>query len=54
MKNLIDIFQNMESDVNDFDTEDWRSVASNIKDGTAEMSGAIQQLKKALGYSDTF
>jgi hypothetical protein len=41
---------NLEGDVDDFDTGNWREVVPEVKSGTDELREAIDSLKLALGY----
>jgi outer membrane murein-binding lipoprotein Lpp len=41
----------LEGDVEDFDSESWRDVVPRIKEGAESVRGALDNLKKALGYS---
>lgn len=52
-KSLEDAASSLESNVADFDTENWRDVVENIKKDSADVSDGIETLKRALGYSDT-
>jgi hypothetical protein len=51
MKNLVDTFQNLDGDIGDFATDDWKDVVPQVRDGAVEVGDAIQQMKTALGYS---
>jgi hypothetical protein len=50
MKNLVDAVDARESDVGDFDSENWREVVPNVKTAASEVSDAVDELRKALGY----
>jgi outer membrane murein-binding lipoprotein Lpp len=41
----------LEGDVEDFDSESWRDVVPRIKEGAESVRGALDDLKKALGYT---
>jgi hypothetical protein len=41
----------LEGDVEDFDSESWREVVPRIKEGAESVRGALDDLKKALGYT---
>ena len=41
----------LEEDAEDFDSESWRDVVPRIKEGAESVRGALDDLKKALGYS---
>jgi hypothetical protein len=41
----------LEEDAEDFDSENWRDVVPRIKEGAESVRGALETLKKALGYS---
>jgi hypothetical protein len=51
MKNLVDTFDNLDGDIGDFATDDWKDVVPQVRDGASEVGDAIQKLKTALGYS---
>jgi hypothetical protein len=42
---------NLEGDVENFDTDNWREVVPEVKAGTDELRDALDSLKRALGYS---
>jgi hypothetical protein len=42
---------NLEADVEEFDNGDWRDVVPRVKEGADSIRGALDDLKKALGYS---
>ena len=52
VQSIDDAIANLEGDVDDFDTENWREVVPNMKASTDEIREAFDQLKTALGYSD--
>ena len=52
VQSIDDAIANLEGDVDDFDTENWREVVPNVKSSTDEIREAFDQLKTALGYSD--
>jgi hypothetical protein len=41
---------NLEGDVENFDSDNWRDVVPEVKSGTEELRGALDSLKLALGY----
>jgi hypothetical protein len=41
----------LEEDAEAFDSESWRDVVPRIKEGAESVRGALDNLKKALGYS---
>jgi outer membrane murein-binding lipoprotein Lpp len=41
----------LEADVEDFDSESWRDVVPRIKESAESVRGALDDLKKALGYT---
>jgi outer membrane murein-binding lipoprotein Lpp len=41
----------LEEDVEAFDSENWRDLVPRIKEGAESVRGALDNLKKALGYS---
>lgn len=41
----------LEEDAEDFDSENWRDVVPRIKEGAESVRGALDNLKKALGYT---
>jgi outer membrane murein-binding lipoprotein Lpp len=41
----------LEEDAEDFDSESWRDVVPRIKEGAESVRGALDDLKKALGYT---
>jgi hypothetical protein len=41
----------LEQGAEDFDSESWRDVVPRIKEGAESVRGALDNLKKALGYS---
>jgi hypothetical protein len=42
---------NLEADVEEFDNGDWRDIVPRVKEGAESIRGALDDLKKALGYS---
>jgi outer membrane murein-binding lipoprotein Lpp len=41
----------LEGDVEDFDSESWRDVVPRVREGAESVRGALDELKKALGYT---
>jgi hypothetical protein len=41
----------LEEDAEDFDSESWRDVVPRIKEGAESVRGALDNLKKVLGYT---
>jgi hypothetical protein len=41
----------LEGDVEDFDSESWRDVVPRVREGAESIRGALDDLKKAPGYS---
>jgi hypothetical protein len=41
----------LEEDAEAFDSETWRDVVPRIKEGAESVRGALDDLKKALGYT---
>jgi outer membrane murein-binding lipoprotein Lpp len=41
----------LEEDADAFDSENWRDVVPRIKEGAESVRGALDNLKKALGYT---
>jgi hypothetical protein len=40
----------LEGDVEDFDSESWRDVVPRVREGAESVRGALNDLKKTLGY----
>jgi hypothetical protein len=41
----------LEEDADAFDSENWRDVVPRIKEGAESVRGALDNLKKVLGYA---
>jgi hypothetical protein len=41
----------LEKDADAFDSESWRDVVPRVKEGAESVRGALDNLKKALGYT---
>jgi outer membrane murein-binding lipoprotein Lpp len=52
-KTLEDASSSLESNVDAFDTDNWRDVVPNVKTDSADIADGIEALKRALGYSDS-
>jgi hypothetical protein len=52
MQTLIDAASSLQSDVADFDTEDWKEVVPNVRTAASDIETAVLSLKIALGYSE--
>ena len=50
---MISAVQDLESDVERFDDENWRDVVPDIKTATTDVVDAATQMRIALDYSDT-
>ena len=48
LKSLADAIDNLVGDVGDFDTKAWREVVPEVTNGTEEVSGAFERLRRAL------
>jgi outer membrane murein-binding lipoprotein Lpp len=50
-KALEDASSSLESNVDAFDTDNWRDVVPTVKTDSADIADGIEALKRALGYS---
>ena len=51
MKELDSQIDALEEEAEDFDSESWRDGVPRVKEGVETVRGALDNLKKALGYS---
>lgn len=52
VKAIIGAVDELESNVDNFDAENWRDVVPEVKAAASNVAGAVGTLRQALGYSD--
>ena len=49
---LVEATDSLARSVGDFDTEDWKDVVPDVQTAASNVTAAVLELKRALGYSD--
>jgi hypothetical protein len=52
MKSVVTALESLESNVDDFDTTNWREVVPEVKNDAEELRAAVDSLRSALGYPE--
>jgi hypothetical protein len=53
LKGIVQAADELTSNVEKFDTENWRDVVPKVRSAAENVTGAVIELGKALGYSDS-